>query len=236
MTTPFEIACAGYSVAADWYEGNSNDEVLLTLIGWQSNKQSYNDILSALVEQTGMSALVFDYSGHGDSSFDINETRPAQHFLEVIYAFDWLRNKYPNAKISVMGASYGGFMATQLTKYRSFDKLVLRCPAIYLPTDFYTLNSIIQSEEGWAAKDAFRRDSEALAGHPLLARASNFKGKTLVVVHENDEDIPKATTDAYIKTFNADSYIAEGFPHSLHTMPKERVATYQAAIADWLNR
>lgn len=235
MSKTLEIECAGYSVKADWYEGREKSKVLLSLIGWTSNRRKYIDILSAIVDKTGMSALVFDYSGHGDSPFDINKTRPAQHFLEVIYVFDWLKANYSDTSVTVMGASYGGYLATQLTKYRTFDKLILRAPAIYKPSDFYTLNGEINSEEGWAAKDAFRRDITALAKHPLLTRASDFKGKTLVVVHENDEQVPKETTDAYIKAFNADTYIAKGLPHSLQSASAEQKSEYQSKISDWLN-
>jgi uncharacterized protein len=230
----FDIECTGYSVKADWYETNSSDEIIFSLIGWTSNRKKYNDILSAICSKTGKSALVFDYTGHGDSPFDVNTTRPAQHFLEVICVFDWLKEKYPNANITVMGTSYGGFLAVQLTKYRTFDKLVLRVPAIYKPSDFYTLNGIINSEEGWTAKDAFRRDVKALEGHPLLTRASSFKGKTLVVVHEKDEQVPKETTDAFIKAFKADVFIANGFQHSIAEQSKEKIYEYQTHISDWL--
>lgn len=234
MTKTIKIECSAYSVKADWYEGKSEDRILLALIGWTSSRVSYADILMAITEQTGMSALVFDYSGHGDSPFDINKTRPAQHFLEVIYVFDWLKEHYPNAKISVMGSSYGGFLAVQLTKYREFDNLVLRAPAINQPSDFYTLNGSLHSEESWQAKNAYRNDEEALAKHPLLARASSFKGGTLVVVNGNDDVVPKPVTDAYTRTFNADVYVAEGFPHSIHSMPPEQIVAYQTKIADWL--
>lgn len=231
-----KVECTGYSVVADWYGGKSTDKVLLALIGWTAARKNYNDLLSAIVNNTGISALVFDYCGHGDSPFEAPETRPAQHFLEVIYVFDWLRERYPNAEITVMGTSYGGYMATQLTKYREFAKLVLRAPAIYKPEDFYTLNGAINSEEGWAAKDAYRRDVEALAKHPLLARASNFKGNTLVVVHENDEQVPSETADAYIKAFNADVHAAKGFPHFMGEMPRQQIVGYQKVISDWLNK
>jgi len=231
-----DINCVVYSVKADWYETTNTDEIILSLIGWTSNRKKYNDILSAICAKTGKSALVFDYSGHGDSSFDVATTRPAQHFLEVICVFDWIKEKYPNAKITVMGTSYGGFLAVQLTKYRIFENLILRIPAIYQPSDFYSLNGTINSDEGWAAKDAFRRDVEALSKHPLLGRASSFKGKTLVVVHENDEQIPTETTDAYINAFSADVYVAKGFPHSSYNQPKEKMAEYQSAISEWLNK
>ncbi len=232
----FDIECTGYAVKSDWYETDNTDEIILSLIGWTSNRKNYNDILSAICSDTGKSALVFDYSGHGDSPFNVNTTRPAQHFLEVTCVFDWLKQKYPKAKVTVMGTSYGGFLAVQLTKYRTFDNLILRVPAIYQPSDFYTLNEQINSDEAWAAKDAFRRDVEALARHPLLGRASSFKGRVLVVVHEKDEQVPKETTDAYINAFNAETYVAKGFPHSIFNQTREELDAYQNTISEWLKK
>jgi uncharacterized protein len=231
----FDISCAGYSVSADWYEGDSTNEIILSLIGWTSNRKKYSNILLSLCDKTANSALVFDYSGHGDSEFDVNTTRPAQHFLEVICVFDWLKAQFPKSKISVMGTSYGGFLAVQLTKYRNFDNLILRVPAIYRPEDFYTLNGIINSDDGWAAKHDYRTDSRALSEHPLLKRASNYKGNVLVVVHENDEQVPKETTDVFIDAFGADAYVAKGFPHSTANVPKDKITEYQREIADWIN-
>lgn len=231
-----DIACTGYSVKANWYELENTDEIILSLIGWTSSMSKYSDILSAICTQTNKSALVFDYSGHGDSPFDVDMTRPAQHFLEVICVFDWLKEKFPNAKITVMGTSYGGFLAAQLTKYRGFDSLILRVPAMYRPSDFYTLNALIHTEDGRAATDALRRDSDALSKHPLLAQSSEFKGKKLVVVHENDEQVPKETTEAYIHAFNADVYVAKGYSHSLFNQTTESKIGYQSTISDWLNK
>lgn len=231
-----KIDCIGYEVDADWYEGEHTDDIVLALIGWPSNRANYQDLLTAIVGQTGMSALVFEFSGLGDSKVDINRTRPAQHFLEVIYVFDWLRAKHPHAKITVMGTSYGGYLATQLTKYRTFGRLILRVPAIYPPEDFYSLNSQINSDEIWAAHLPYRKDKAALAKHPLLARASQtFKGKTLVVPHELDQEVPIETTDAYIDAFQADVYLAKGIPHSFRDSTSAQKAAYQKAISDWLN-
>ncbi len=232
MPKTIKIACAGYSVVADVYSGDKTN-VLLALVGWTSNRKRYDDILTAIASQTHMTELVFDYSGHGDSPFDIETTRPAQHFLEVICVFDWLKDKYPKATMTVMGTSYGGFLATQLTKYRNFDKLVLRAPAIYKPEDFYSLPKDIDRE--WTDK-VFRKDEKALARHPLLKRASNFKGKTLVVVHEEDELVPKQTTDAYTKAFGAEVYVAKGFTHSIYDVPRPQIIEYQRNISNWLNK
>ena len=227
-----EIPCVGYSIAADLYESTS-DQILLVLPGYSSNKKNQKELVEALIELTGTSALVIDYTGHGKSPFDLPELTPAQNFLEVITAFDWIKENYPNKIINVMGNSYGGFLAAQLIKYRAFNKLVLRVPAIYSPQDFYTKWKNIDRED---AAENLRRDVEALANHPLFGSASNFKGKTFVVVHGKDELVPKETTDAYIKAFNADMYLAEGFSHrfgdNLHD--PDKVSAYQEAIAEWL--
>lgn len=221
----------GYQIKADWYEGETTDQLLLVLIAWNSTKAKYQDITSHIVEKTGMSALVVEYVGFGESEFDMMQIRPAQHFLDVIVAFDWLKSNYPEAHINVMGTSYGGYMATQLTKYREFDNLVLRVPAIYVPKDFYSLNKDINRTD----ERTYRTDKTMLNSHPLFARASNFKGKTLVVVHEFDESIPPETTEKYIETFKAETYLAKGFPHSFNVnAPEEDKLAYKNAISDWL--
>jgi pimeloyl-ACP methyl ester carboxylesterase len=230
--TRLSLPCAGYDIAADWYDG-APGRVLLVLPGWDTGRARYKNEVSEICAETGMGALVIDYSGHGDSPFDKDDTRPAQHFLEVICAFDWLRQSHPKAAITVFGSSYGGYLATQLTKYREFAQLLLRAPAIYPPQDFYTLNRQLH---GPHADRAFRHDAEALANHPLLARASGFQGRTAVIVHELDESVPKATTDAFIRTFHADHWTIPEMKHSLERAkmtPAEKQAYYEY-IVHWL--
>jgi uncharacterized protein len=226
-----DIKCEGYSVAADWYEADTN-VVLLNLIGFNSNINKYNKMLSSIVEQTNISVLTIDYSGHGDSPFDINDLTPAQNFLEVITAFEWVKNNYPNSKIYVMGASYGGFLATQLAKYRTFEKLILRVPAIYKPENFYTAWGKYEVEEG----RNYRETAEKLVDHPLLKRASNFKGKTLVITHELDDVCPKNSTMAFVEAFKADHWDAKGFQHGFgqSDVTDEQLQEYYNKISDWL--
>jgi esterase/lipase len=185
-----------------------------------------------------MSALVIDYSGHGDSPFELAETRPAQHLLEVVRAFDWLRARYPQAKIYVSGSSYGSFLGAQLTQFRTFEKLVLRAPAIYRPETFYDAWSLrLEDQETYrTAMAAYRTDRAALDQHPMLKLAGQFAGKTLVVVHEHDELVPAETTDAYTAAFTADSFVAEGFSHSVSHSPisPQQLEAYHDRIAGWL--
>lgn len=240
MINTLEIQCTGYSIVADWYKGAVKDSALLILPGYTSSRANQKDFVTALVKRTGMSALVIDYSGHGDSPFVLKDTRPAQHFLEVICAFDWLKSTYPDAQLSVAGSSYGSFLATQLTKYKTFENLILRAPAVYKPEAFYDLWEVrLQDEERYrVAIEQYRKDTEALGKHPLLARVSRFEGRTLVVVHEKDELVPTQTTDAYIQAFDADSYIAKDFAYAVSQskVSNQQLTEYQDYIADWLVR
>ncbi|CAN5374476.1 alpha/beta fold hydrolase [soil metagenome] len=233
-----QIDITGYSISVDWYEGKDTSNIVIMLPGYNSSKSRIASLAQAIVQKTGKSALTIDLSGHGESPFVLNDTRPAQHFLELIYVFDWVKDKYPNAEIIVEGSSYGGYLATGLTKYREFSKLVLIAPAIYRPNEFYNewniRNDNVQQYEETVA--VYRKDSTILSGHPLFVRASNFEGKVLVVVHEHDEVIPKETTEAYINSFKADSFIANGFPHSFNdkTIDQTALLEYRDKIANWL--
>jgi len=227
-----KINCVAYSIAADLYESGT-DKIILCLPGWTSSKAGYESLVSFIVDEVQTSALVIDYTGHGESPFDAMEIRPAQHFLEVIAAFDWIKDNYPDAQVSVLGYSYGGYMAVQLTKYRNFENLALQVPAIFAPRTFYSLNKNIDRQQ----ERRNRKDLSLLSSHPLLARASGFKGRTLVVWHELDDNVPKELTDKYIEIFRADNYLAKGWGHGFNGEASEQEQlAYKKAITDWLKQ
>ncbi len=80
-----QIQCAGYNIAADWYDGSDLNKILIILPGYSSSKTRQKAHAEAMVQDTGTCALVVDFSGHGNSPFELRETRPAQHFLELIF-------------------------------------------------------------------------------------------------------------------------------------------------------
>lgn len=228
-----KIPCVGYELAADWYDGKK-DEVLLVIPGWSSNRENYRDIVSAITGMTGMAALVVDLAGHGESPFRLPDLMPAQNFLDVVAAYDWLAQNHSDKTINVIGASYGSYLAALLVQYRLVKKLVLRAPAIYRPENFYMKWGDVDREE---VREVYRQDAAAIAANPLFARADTFQGRALVVVHELDEEIPRATSDAFIKIFHADQYVAKGLTHRMteYLNERSRVIQYQKSIADWLN-
>jgi len=229
------IPCLDYTIAADWYDGSNQTEILLTIVGYGSTKARNAEFIAEISEKTGMSGLALDLSGHGESPFELDDTRPAQHLLEVTAAFDWLRSTYPEAKISVMGTSYGGYMAAWLTRFRNFDKLVLRTPALYKPEDFYSSHRLIHKSDELVA---YRKNTELITRNALFLQEPVFDGKTLLVVHGNDEDIPEETSSLYQENFAAETYLAEGFMHGFRDPrnPQDSLESYKVAVSDWLQK
>lgn len=232
MTKQISIPCPGYNIEADWHEGRADKKILLTFVGFGSSKKSNFDFMAKLVDMTGMSALVVDFSGYGECPFDVDETIPAQHLLEATKAYDWTKANYPEAAIYVMGTSYGGFMAAYLSRFRVIEKLILRTPAIYEPSSFYTEHRLIDK----LLVREYRKDTEALKKHPIFLQPPIKDVPTLLVVHGKDKSVPKETTDVYASAFGAQVYIAEGFVHAFRdpTNPQKGVPAYYDALATWL--
>ena len=190
MTKTLEIACIGYAITADWYEGKSTGHIILVLNGFASSRLRQAAFTNFIVGATDASALTIDYTGHGDSPFELKDTRSAQHIMEVVFTFDWIKKKYPDAKVTVIGNSYGSFLAAHLTHYRSFEKLILRAPAIYKPESLYDPWSIRFDEEDKYKHSVqqYRTNQTKLRSNPLLVTENSpFQGRALVVIHENDE-------------------------------------------------
>ncbi|MDB5166368.1 MAG: Prolyl oligopeptidase family protein [Candidatus Saccharibacteria bacterium] len=203
--------CPGYSLAADWYPRDS-ERILIFLIGWTASRTHYREMLTKIADQTGLSIVCFDYSGHGDSPFHLDDTRPAQHLLEAVNVYDQLRKERPNASISLMGSSYGSYLAATLSQQRQVQHLVLCAPAIYQPEDFYTLWGEI--DVGWT-RNVYRHDTGALRDNPLL-QDHKAPPPTLVMVHGRDDLVPATASDSYIEAFHAQKFLAPDLEHSLN--------------------
>ena len=204
------------------------------LIGYSSNKGRYGDLTNPLVKKTGASALVLDYGGHGESPFDLDELTPAQNLLEVLVTFDWIVAKYPDARISVVSCSYGGYLSAYLARYRNFNTLVMRVPAIYNETEMYSKWCDYDTELG----RQYRKGVQHFVDHEVLTSKRVFTGPAFVLTHEKDDVCPKSTTDAFIKSFDAESWEAKGFEHSFtgSEASSEAMEEYTDKIAEWLKK
>lgn len=228
-----KIPCVGYEIAADWYEGTF-DGVLLVLPGYESTKLKYSDMISAITEQSGVSALVIDYSGHGESPFDLGDLTRAQNFSECVKAFDWIRENHPDKKITVMGTSYGGFHAAYLTKFRKFDNIIFRVPASYPEESLYSVYKTMDDRHG----GDYRFTKENYIDHWLFTHTDSISGRALVITHELDDVCPPVSTMPFTKAFNADHWDAPGFKHGFgeSDITEEQKTEYHQYIVDWIQK
>lgn len=226
------IPITNYTVDADWYENTEATATILVFVGFGSHKGRQSELVKTIAEQAGVNALVVNLSGQGEGSFTMDEMTPAQHVMEAVFVYDWLKTSYSEQAIYCMGTSYGGFIAAYLTRFREIDALVLRTPAIYRPEDFYTRHQYIDKR---AARE-YRKEAEILLRHPLFLQPALGNPKALVVVHGNDESVPVETTDVYSDNFNAEVYVAKGFVHAFRdpSNPQSAKNAYYRAIIDWL--
>lgn len=233
MKTQITIPCVGYAIAANLYVNDVAKGFFLVIVGLNSTKDRNAQLVETILNGTDQNALVPDLSGHGESPFLLADISPAQHLTEVVHAFDWLRSNYPAADVTVMGTSYGGYLAAYLTQYRAFSKLLLRTPALYRPEDFLTNNGRIDIVQ---TATVYRRNTGELSVNPIFRGAKIFTGTTFIVVHGADEIVPIQTTDRYIASFNADTYTADGFKHSFNdpTNPQEKMKVYVDTLVHWL--
>lgn len=234
MKTQITIPCVGYVIAADLYYNDTAKGFILVIVGLNSTKTSNAQLIETISEGTNQNALVLDLSGHGESPFSLVDISPAQHLTEVVHAFDWLHSNYPTADITVMGTSYGGYLAAYLTQYRAFSKLLLRTPALYRPEDFFTNHGGIDIVQ---TATAYRRNTSELIVNPIFKGAKIFAGTTFIVVHGADEVVPTQTTNQYVTSFDADTYVADGFKHSFNdpTNPQENIKDYINTLVHWLS-
>ena len=227
-----KIENVGYTLFADWYEADKN-RVLLVLPGFTSTKKKYEALVEELVKGTGYSALVLDYAGHGKSPFDINDLARADNFSDVIAAFDWLVNHYPEKRITVLGTSYGGFHAAYLTKFREFQDVIFRVPASYPEETLYTKIGSMRD----AHSEEYRTNPANYINHWLFTHTHSVKGRALVVTHEFDTVCPPVATTPFAKAFNADTWDAPGFKHGFTetNASEQQLKNYYQKLVDWIN-
>ncbi len=226
------IPNTGYELAADWY-ATEKDQVLLVLPGFTSTKEKYKEFTGYLVSNTGYSALVLDYAGHGKSPFLLDDLSRADNFSDVVAAFDWLVDNHPNKKITVVGTSYGGFHAAYLTKFRQFQNVIFRVPASYPEETLYTKIGSMED----AHSEEYRNDPKNYINHWLFTHTNSVTGRALLVTHEYDTVCPPVATKPFGEAFEADYWQAPSFKHGFYEsdVTSAQIQDYYKKIAKWLN-
>lgn len=172
---------------------------VLFVHGWGSNQSKNIDRAKELAEVSYV-CLTIDLRGHGDSEGDFKTLSRADHLADVLAAYDFLASqKSVDAEnISVIGSSYGGYLAILLAAERVIKNLVLRVPANYKDEGFdrptYETRKVVDIQE-------YREIAMTPDENRALHAASLFTGNVYIIESENDEIIPHQTIENYKNSF-----------------------------------
>lgn len=189
---------------------------VLFIHGWASNQAGYIPRAEAVSKHDAI-CLTFDMRGHGESDGKLEKLSKHDHLNDVLAAYDFLvsQKKVDKDKIGVVGASYGGYLASLLTSKRPVKWLALRVPALYADESFDAPSGKMTEKSKLAYLKKKHSPSENMALETLRA----FHGSVLFVESENDEEIPGQVISNYLGAINSRERLARriirGADHAL---------------------
>ena len=175
---------------------------------------SAEDFLSAFPLQT---VYLLNYRGYGGSSGQPSE---AGIFADALFLFDKVLDK--QAIISVIGRSLGSGVATYLASKRPVEKMALISP-------FDSITSVAQN-----IYMIFPVFLMLLDKYDSISRVKEIEAKTIILVAEHDEVIPRKHSQRLIDEFPPEQITVKIIADSGHNDISNKVEYYQH-LKDFFN-
>lgn len=213
---------------------NEHNPGLLFIHGWRGDQAGKAEC-AAEATSLGYVAMTFDLRGHGASEGDMQSLNIENFMNDVTAAYDRLAEErgVDANRITVVGNSFGSYLAALLVQRRSVEKLVLQAPANY-PDDIVARP--VAEYTGTKPISEWRQLPLEHAATASLDSVHAFKGDVLVVESELDAFVPHQTTENYVQAVEDKSRVRHevllGAPHSLKD-PNLRMQ-YQNILLSWL--
>lgn len=207
---------------------------VLFVHGW-GGSQEHDLVRARQAAGLGCVCLTFDLRGHQDTAGQSDTVTRPQNLDDLLAAYDWLASQHnvDQDSISVIGISYGGYLASLLTELRQVRWLALRSPALY-------------KDEGWELPKrqlhqefdlhGYRRSRVAAEDNRALRACAAFTGDVLLVEAEQDEVVPHEVTDNYAAAFGSSRSLTRrriaGADHAFNCKSAQRA--YTGLLVGWL--
>ena len=175
---------------------------------------SAEDFLSVFPLQT---VYLLNYRGYGGSSGQPSE---AGIFADALFLFDKVLDK--QAIISVIGRSLGSGVATYLASKRPVEKMALISP-------FDSITSVAQN-----IYMIFPVFLMLLDKYDSISRVKEIEAKTIILVAEHDEVIPRKHSQSLIDEFPPEQITVKIIADSGHNDISNKVEYYQH-LKDFFN-
>lgn len=183
----------------------------------------------------GCVCLTFDLRGHEKTLQQKLTITREQNLQDMLVAYDRLI-QHPGTdpeRIAVIGTSYGGYLASILTRLRPVRWLAMRVPALYW-------------DEQWQVPKAqldrprlmqYRQTRLGPQDNRALAACANFTGDVLIVESEHDEHVPHTTIMNYRSSFvQAHSMTHRIIDDADHGLSSERCQqAYTGILTNWIS-
>lgn len=117
----------GHTLVADLYSEGEDTPVVIFSHGFKSGRHSIRNVtIAEALRKEGISVLLLDFTGHGESEGALEESTTDQQSLDLKYAMDILGEK-GFTKFGLSGSSFGGASALMRTaEDKRVKALVLR--------------------------------------------------------------------------------------------------------------
>jgi pimeloyl-ACP methyl ester carboxylesterase len=229
-----EIAVESQSISGTILTPGTKIPGILFVHGWGGSQQ--RDLARAKnITGLGCVCLTFDLRGH-ERTHEMRAHVSREHSLEdLLAAYDRLTSHpaVDSDAIAVIGSSYGGYLATILSRLRPVKWLALRVPALYWDADWDMPKQELDRDK----LAHYRRSAVTAADNRALAACKEFKGDVLLIESEQDDYVPHATLMSYRGAFelaHSLTYrLVDGADHALSSDISQSI--YSSMLTNWIS-
>lgn len=208
---------------------------VMSIHGSRSRQDRMFDV-GKLFSAMGFIFLTFDMRGHGKASEDFEKFSRKDFLDDVIAAYDFLTKQegVDREDMSVVGSSFGSYLAALLTKERKVSRLVLRVPADY-PDEGFEEPRVDLGENEEKAK--WRTEVREWKETAALRALHEFSGEILLIESEKDDCVPPQTIKNYRNAVEEEGQVTyvlmKDAPHSLRDRP-DLQRELEEILVDWM--